>query len=142
LVSDVRRYPRALALLSLVDVYGWGSLRVITPTCTVGLLVACIEVSLATHRRKFWLDLNGTRLDVPLSTRLWTLRGSSRSVGVFTTHLTCLEVEPDNWPEKQHLAFECNPIGPWRLPVMDHAGAILILGVDADETWSSVQTTL
>jgi hypothetical protein len=61
---------------------------------------------------------------------------------VFTTHLTCLEVEPDNWPEKQHLAFECNPIGPWRLPVMDHAGAILILGVDADETWSSVQTTL
>jgi hypothetical protein len=63
-------------------------------------------------------------------------------VGVFTTHLTCLEVEPDNWPEKQHLAFECNPIGPWRLPVMDHEGAILILGVDADETWSSVQTVL
>jgi hypothetical protein len=136
LASEVVRHPRTLALLSVVDVYGRGSLRVITPFCTVGLLVACIEVSLATHRRKFWLARNGTRLDVPLSTGLWSLQGNSRSLGVFTTHLTCLEVEPDNWPEKQHLASVCKPIGPWRLPVMDHEGAILILEVDADETRS------
>jgi hypothetical protein len=142
LVSDVRRYPEALALLSLVDVCGWGSIRVITPTCTVGLLIACIEVSLATHRRKFWLALNGKRLDVPLSTRLWTLWGVCHTAGVFTTHLTCLEVEPANWVAKQHLDAECHPLGPWQLHVMDYAGAITTIGVDPEETWVTVQATL
>jgi hypothetical protein len=108
----------------MIDVYGHGHI---------------LEISLALYRNKFWLELNGTRLDVPLSTLLWALRGDNQVAGVFTTHLTCLEREPDNWPSVQHLGPSHFPLGPWRLRVMDHAGEITTIGAAPDEAWATVQ---